>query len=311
MEPPLSVVVVRGGVVESRHRAHAVAVRRGEIVHAAGDPDLVTFMRSAAKPFQALPLALEERDLREEELVIACASHEATDEQLAAVRSLLERAGAGEGDLECGEQAGSRLRHNCSGKHAAMLLRSQRHAWPLPGYRLPGHPVQKEAQRVVADAAQVGAGAMPTATDGCGVVSFALPLRAMAVAFARLAAAELEGAERVVAAMRARPDLVGGPTAADTALMHAIPGAIAKRGAEGLLCVGLPDGAGIAVKVEDGANRAALPAAAAFLGVGALREAPVRNSRGEIVGEVRAAPGEKRFSLRGGSGIRSALASVL
>jgi len=308
MDPPLSVVVARGGVVESRHRAHAVAVRRGEVERAAGDRELVTFMRSAAKPLQALPLALEEPDLPEEELAIACASHDATDEQLAAVRSLLARAGAVEENLECGAEAGLRVRHNCSGKHSAMLLRSKRHGWPLPGYRLPGHPAQEEALRVVAAAAGLDPADVPAATDGCGVVTFALPLRTIAVAFARLAACELAGAERVVATMRARPDLVGGPGAADTALMRAIPGAIAKRGAEGLLCVGLANGTGIAVKVEDGANRAALPAAAAFLGVEELREAPLRNSRGDLVGAVRAPAAENPLPPFPRSGIRSGLA---
>ena len=286
MEPPISVVAKRGGVVESRHLVHAVAVQGGQVVRAAGDPRLVTFMRSAAKPFQALPLAVEEPDLPEEELAIACASHDATEEQLAAVRALLARAGATEGELECGEKDGSSLRHPCSGKHAGMLLRSRRHGWPLPGYRLPGHPTQEESRRAVATAAEIESDAIATGTDGCGVVSFALSLEAMARAFSRLVAGGLPGMERVVAAMRAHADLVGGPTSADTALMLALPGAIAKRGADGLLCVALEDGTGVAVKVEDGGNRAALPAAAAFLAISELQEAPVRNSRDETVGHI-------------------------
>jgi len=294
MEPPISVVVLRGGVVESRHLVHAVAVRAGEVVRAAGDPALVTFMRSAAKPFQALPLALEEAEVSEEELAIACASHDATAEQIEVVAALLERAGGVEDDLECGAEGGSRLRHNCSGKHAGMLLRSRRHGWPLPGYRLPGHPAQEEARRAIAAASGVAAEEIPAATDGCGVVSFALPLGAMALAFSRLLDEGLPGSARVVAAMRAHPLLIGGPTAADTALMRVLPGAIAKRGAEGLLCAGLPDGTGVAVKVEDGANRAALPAAAAFVGADALREAPVRNSRNETVGRICVQPSENR-----------------
>ncbi len=123
MTGPLSVVVERGGIVESRHAAHAVAVQGGEVVDAAGDREALVFMRSAAKPLQALPLALEEPELAADELAIACASHEATDEQLAAVRALLDRSGSTEDDLECGAERGSRLAHNCSGKHAGMLLR--------------------------------------------------------------------------------------------------------------------------------------------------------------------------------------------
>lgn len=286
MAGPISVVVERGGVVESRHAVHAVAVREGKVVAAAGDPDVVVFMRSAAKPLQALPLAAEELDVPAKELAIACASHEATAEQLDAVRALLARSGANEEDLECGAERGSRLAHNCSGKHAAMLLRAKRRGWPLPGYRLPDHPLQRELAAIVADATGLAPGDIATATDGCGVVTFAVPLRATARAFARLVVGELPGSARVVEAMTASPELVGGPAAADTALMRAAPGVVAKRGAEGLLCAGLPDGTGVAVKVEDGGNRAAGPALAALLGLDELAEAPVFNSRGEQVGRV-------------------------
>ncbi|MBD0289679.1 MAG: asparaginase [Thermoleophilia bacterium] len=286
MEPPLSVVVERGGAVEARHRVHAVAVRDGQVVESRGDPDLVTHMRSAAKPLQALPLALEERDLPDEELAIASASHVATPEQLAAVRALLGRSRSTEADLECGEKQGSKLAHNCSGKHAGMLLRAKRHAWPLPGYRLPGHPVQREILELVAAASGIPGAELGLATDGCGVVTFAVPIRALALAFARMASGELPGAGRVLAAMRARPDLIGGPGKSDTSLMAALPGAVAKRGAEGVLCLALPDGTGFAFKVEDGGDRAALSAAAAVLGVDEIREQPLRNSRGETVGRI-------------------------
>ena len=283
---PISVSVTRGRLVESRHRAHAVAVRDGKVVEAAGDPGLVTFLRSAAKPFQALPLAREHPELTSEELAIACASHEARDEQLAAVRSLLARAGAGEDDLECGSEHGSRLAHNCSGKHAGMLVRAEAHGWPRRGYRLAGHPLQQELHGLVAEAADLGEQELETGTDGCGVVAFGMPLVRMAAMFARLARGELDGAEAVLGAMRAHRDLVGGPRAADSTLMRALPGAVAKRGAEGLLCAGLPDGTGVAVKVEDGANRAAGPAAGRFLRVDALLAVPVLNSRGEEVGGI-------------------------
>ena len=284
----ISVTVARGTIVESRHRVHAVAVRDGRIVEAAGDPGLVTCLRSAAKPIQALPLALEHPELTTEELAIACASHEAGDEQLAAVRALLERAQATEDDLECGPEGGSRLRHNCSGKHAGMLLRARTKGWPVGGYRLPEHPLQQELLALVAASAELAVEEVETATDGCGVVAFGIPLRSAARMFSRLASRELPGSARVVEAMTARPELVGGPEAADTALMRALPGAVAKRGAEGVLCAGLPDGTGIAVKVEDGANRAAGPAAARLLEIEALVESAVINSRGERVGSISA-----------------------
>jgi L-asparaginase II len=281
---PISVVVERGPETESRHRVHVAAVRNGEVVAAAGDPGLVTFMRSVAKPLQALPLAEAAPDLPEPELAIACASHEATDEQLAAVRALLARAGATEDDLECGPEGGERIRHNCSGKHAGMLLLASLRGWPFEGYRLPGHPLQQELREVVAAAVGLPATGIPEATDGCGVPTFALSLAATASAFERLPS--LPGGGRVVAAMEARPDLVGGPGAADTALMRALPGTVVKRGAEGLLCALLPDGTGVCAKVEDGANRAAGPGLAHALGVTDLEESPVFNSLGERVGRV-------------------------
>jgi L-asparaginase II len=282
----LSVTVTRGALAESRHCVHAVAVRNGAIVEAAGDPDLVTFMRSAAKPIQALPAVGGLRDLRSEEIAIACASHAASDEQLAAVRSLLARAGAHEDDLECGEQDGSKLRHNCSGKHAAMLLYARARGWPLAGYRLADHPLQQELVRLVGKAAGLAPSEIRTGTDGCGVVSFAMRLRDIATIFSRLVARQLPSAGRVVEAMRIHPELVGGPKAVDTAVMRALPGAIAKRGAEGVLCAGLPDGTGVAIKVEDGANRATGPAAGSFLHIPELVESPVFNSRGERVGLI-------------------------
>jgi L-asparaginase II len=281
---PISVVAERGSVVESRHRVHAVAVRGDEVVEIAGDPELVTFMRSVAKPLQALPLAVAVPDLPDEELAIACASHDATPDQLDAVRALLRRAGVDEEALECGPEHGSRLRHNCSGKHAGMLLLARVRGWPLEGYSRPDHPLQAEIRAIVA--AATGLGDIAEATDGCGVPTFAVPISAMARAFARLAAGALPGAERVTAVMRAHPELVGGPNAPDTALMRAAPGVLAKRGAEGLICAALPDGTGVCVKVEDGANRAGGPALAAVLGLETLQEQPVFNSRGEQVGRL-------------------------
>jgi L-asparaginase II len=288
---PIHVLVKRGGVVESRHRVHVVAVRAGRIVAERGDPELVTFMRSAAKPVQALPLARARPDLEDRELAIASASHLARDDQLDAVRSLLARAEATEEDLECGAEGNPprRINHNCSGKHAGMLALARTRGWPTAGYRLPAHPVQQAMLAAVAAAAEVEPAGIATAVDGCGVVTFALTLRQMAHAFARLE--RLEAGERVAAAMRAHPDLIRGPTSADTRLMRARPGWTAKGGAEGLLCAGAPDGLGIALKVEDGNTRAVAPALAAFLAelaepLSDLAVEPLLNSRNERVGEI-------------------------
>jgi L-asparaginase II len=276
-------------MVESRHRVHAVRVdASGAAVESRGDPGLVTFMRSAAKPIQALALVRAYSDLADEDVAIASASHGARAEQLAAVRELLARAGASEDDLECGPVDGSRLNHNCSGKHAGFLCVCAAHGWPFEGYRLGEHPLQREVLAAVDEAAGLGGGQIPIAVDGCGVVTFGLSLEQMAAAFGRLVRNELEGADRIVSAMTAHPALVEGPGAAATEVMQAIPGAVAKGGAEGVLCAGLADSTALVLKVEDGASRATLPAAAALLDLADLRVSTIRNSRGEAVGEIEA-----------------------
>jgi L-asparaginase II len=280
--------------VEAVHVVHAVAVREGRVVAAAGDAEFVAHMRSSAKPLQALPLARARDDLDERDLAIASASHRADPDQLEAVRALLAKAEATEDDLECGEEDGSRLRHNCSGKHAGMLALCRARGWPSSGYRLAGHPVQEGCLAEVAAAAEVDASRMATAVDGCGVVTFALSLERMAHAFSRLESLDAGG--RVAAAMRAHPDLIRGGEAADTLLMRGFPGWTAKGGAEGLLCAAGPDAVGVALKVADGSGRGVRPALGAFLarlgldgkalaavGLGPL---PVLNSRGEKCGDI-------------------------
>jgi L-asparaginase len=288
-QEPLRVVVRRGEIVEAVHVAHAVAVRDGEILAAAGDPGLVCYIRSSAKPFQALPLARARDDLDDRDLAIASASHMALPDQLEAVRALLAKAPASEDELECGVEGGSRLRHNCSGKHAGMLALCRARGWPSDGYRLAGHPVQLAMLAEVAAAAEVDADEIVTAVDGCGVVTFALSLERMAHAWSRFE--EVDGGARVAAAMRAYPELVRGPGDPDTVLMQSLGGWTAKGGAEGLLCASGPGGTGLALKVADGAGRALAPALSSFLeGLGhrvpELERNPLENSRGERVGEI-------------------------
>jgi len=284
------VEVVRGGVVEARHHVHAVAVSDGKIVESCGDPELVTYFRSAAKPLQALPLIRVRPDLDDAEIAIACASHLHRPEQLDPVRSLLAKAGATEDDLECGAEP-TRLEHNCSGKHAAMLLLCAQMGWPRAGYRLAGHPCQTAMLAEVAAAAEVAPSSMPTAVDGCGVVTYAFSLERMAHAFSRLEV--LEGGSCAADSMRAYPELIAGPGAADTELMRLGQGWVAKGGAEGLLCAVSRDGLGVALKVEDGSARAVRSGLAAFLARLALETADlgvvrVENSLAEVVGELRA-----------------------
>jgi L-asparaginase len=266
--PPARVVVIRGGVVESTHVVHAAVVRAdGELVAALGDPARVTTMRSAAKPLQADPLvrsgAFDQLGLDDRTLAVACASHLGADEHVAAVRAGLE---AAEVDPELlrndGGDVERRLRHNCSGNHMNFLALSRMRGWDLDSYRSLEHPSQKAALAAVAEAAGVPQARIETGRDGCGVVCFGLPLRTIALMFARLA----ERMPRQAAAMRAHPELVRGDGALDTELMRAVPGAVSKAGAEALqaICLG-EQGLGVAIRCEDGAHRAVEPSCVALL----------------------------------------------
>ena len=286
---PIVVEVTRGPVVEARHVVHAVAVREGRVEEVFGDPQLVSFLRSSAKPIQALPVVRARSDLDDEEIALMCASHLGAPEQLAVVRRLLAAAPAEEDELECGVDF-TRIAHNCSGKHAGLLALCRANEWPSGGYRLAGHPCQDAMLAEVAAAAELEPAEIPTAIDGCGVLTFGVTLERAAQAFARLP--ELEGGARVVAAMQTNPDLLRGPVALDVQLIRSVPGWVAKGGAEGLLCAASPDGVGLCLKVADGAFRALAPATAYLLarlgvdgeGLGGLE---VTNSHGEQVGELR------------------------
>jgi L-asparaginase II len=191
----------------------------------------------------------------------------------------------------------SRIRHNCSGKHAFGLARCLAEGWPLDGYFRGGHRLQRAMRDSVIEACEVSE-ASEEATDGCGMRTFAVPLAALARAFARLAGGGLGPAgERCAAAMREHPELVAYDGAIDTELMRAEHGVVAKIGAEGVLAIGLADGRALALKVRDGSVRAVAPAGVALarseLGLEAavpesLAVAPILNSRGLRVGELRA-----------------------
>jgi L-asparaginase II len=289
----ISVAVSRGSFVESMHAVHAVAVQDGAVVAEFGDASLTASLRSAAKPFQALPLVRSRDDLTDVDVAIASASHRAEPEQIEAVRGLLAKAPAAEDDLDLGLQQGrppERIFHNCSGKHAGMLATCRARAWTTDGYRLAGHPLQDEILSEVAAIAAVREDEIATGVDGCGVVCFALPLERVAFMYSRLEARP--GGDLVAGAMRAHPHLVGGHGQLDTELMKAAPGWIAKGGAEGLLGAAGPGGVGVALKAVDGnfrALRAAVPVVLAELGLRLDPEfghAEVRNSRDEVVGEV-------------------------
>jgi L-asparaginase II len=323
----LDVLVTRGNSVESRHRVHAAIVSGSGVLRGkAGDPGLVTPWRSCAKPFQIMPFleagGFEELEWGDDELALACGSHGGEPEHVAIAESMLKDIGLEEGDLACGVHeplskrgaklvrdsgAGpTRLHNNCSGKHAAMLARAHLQQWPTAGYERGSHPVQEGCLAAVAKWTGVPADRIPCAVDGCGVPVFVLSLEAMARAYAALACGwttRHELPRRVGDAMLTRPFLVGGSDRFDTILMEASEGKIlSKIGAEGVQCAALMDeGWGIAIKVEDGSPRAQYPALLHLLQQLTSMPEPlparleeyartrVRNTRGEIVGEVRVA----------------------
>lgn len=319
------VEVLRGGVVESRHEVHVVATGQGgRPLASAGDASLLTFARSAVKPFQALPLVedgvWDALGFGAAELALACASHSSEPEHTALAESMLARLGVGEAALACGAhapfhrptaramreggQSPGRVHNNCSGKHAGMLALARHHGWPLDGYHEAGHPVQQRMLREMSRWCDVPSPAIPVGVDGCGVATFAVPLDRLAGGFARFAAAAAKGepADVVADAMSSNPRLVAGTGRLCTALMEATGGRVlAKVGAEGVYGAMVPEeGVGVALKVADGAKRAAEPALLVVLGeLGLLSEEEqgslaewlspaVDNTRGERVGEIRA-----------------------
>jgi L-asparaginase II len=323
----LDVIVTRGTTTESVHRVHAAVVDAdGALLAGTRDTGLITMWRSCAKFFQVLPLlnsgGFDQLGWGTEELALACASHGGEPEHAAVAARMLASIGLEEGDLACGpheplssrgarlaRESGapfSRLQNNCSGKHAAMLARAKTAGWATVGYERAEHAVQRACLAEVSSWSGVALDDMPIAVDGCGVTVMALPLDRMALAYARWGRAATTGDEspaRTLAAVRAHPMLLGGTDRFDTVLIEETHGAvISKVGAEGVHTLMVPAiGMGIAVKAEDGAARAqhcAVVQVLQQLGVlqGGLPRRlaewlvrPIKNTRGEIVGEVRPA----------------------
>ena len=316
-----------GEIVENLHRgAVAVAGPDGELIFALGDVGRRIFPRSAVKMIQAIPLvssgAAEAYGLTSEHLALSCASHEGSHEHVRRVSAWLERLGLGESDLGCGPQDPSdkaeaerlrgtgekpcRLHHNCSGKHGGFLTLT-RHLKAAPAdYLDPEAPTQRAVGAAFAEA--TGQDALPAhGVDGCAAPNFTASLAGVARAMAGFASAGDGDAHdaaqlRLRRAMKAHPFLIAGEGRACTRLTEALPEeAVVKVGADGVFTAILPGrGVGLALKIDDGANRAAESALAAILtALGAtkgaealtesLREPPIRNSRSEVVGAIRPA----------------------
>ncbi len=269
--------LTRGRVVESIHYGSvAVVDASGRLVAWYGNPETVTFLRSSAKPLQALPFIEHGGPatfhLTPPEIALICASHSGTDEHLAMVQGIQAKTGVHESDLLCGthplsdeptveamRRRGEMItpnRHNCSGKHTGMLayiLLKQLGGEEMPPglpYISPRHPIQKEIQATFAGMSSLPPEEVAVGVDGCSVPNFAVPLRRAALAYARLcdpselAADRAQACRTIVSAMVAHPFMVGGPDSFDTLLMETTRGKIiCKGGAEGYQAMGLLPGA--------------------------------------------------------------------
>ncbi|MCK0117045.1 asparaginase [Isoptericola sp. S6320L] len=313
--------VVRGDLVESVHLGHLVVLdAAGEVVLAAGDPTAEIWPRSSLKPLQAVAMVRAGLDLPPELLALAAASHNGEPVHRDGARAILAGAGLGVDALRntpslpmyppaaadwlrAGRDAES-IAQNCSGKHAAMLATCVAAGWETGGYLAVDHPLQRAVRAVITEL--TGAEPAHVTTDGCGAPLFATTLSGLARSFGTLAGAAAgemsqEPTARVARAMSAHPEMVAGTGREDTLAMRAVPGAVAKIGADGVCAAGLPDGSSLAFKVLDGADRprpALLAAALRLAGalevpgadpaaLAAIGRVPVLGG-GEPVGEVRA-----------------------
>ena len=333
--PAPLVEVTRGSITESRHRGHVIAVDGdGQIVAQLGAPETITYLRSSAKPLQAVPLvatgAADRFKFTPQEIAVACGSHSGEPLHEETVAAMLRKAGLDASALKCGahepfsKEAALELRergaearilqNNCSGKHTGMLALALHLGGATGTYDQPDNPAQLAIARTIEQFSGVPLEDIAVGVDGCGVPVFGVTVRAMALMYARLVSPHSEfdaetraACTRIVAAMRAHPELVGGTRERlDTELMRAAAGVISKVGAEGVYTVGVkpsarwPRGLGLALKIEDGEDRRARPTVvieslrqlgvlddATFAQLAPYAKFVVRNHRGHAVGEVR------------------------
>jgi L-asparaginase II len=308
---PVLAEVVRSGFVESRHRGVVVALAaNGTFAFTAGSANTPVFPRSSNKPLQAAAMLRVGLPLDGELLALAAASHSGEDFHAQGVHDILDLAGLLPDDLRCppalpidgptarrlireGDAPESRVRNNCSGKHAAMLVTCIANDWPTDSYLDPQHPLQRHIRKTIEELAREPVAA--TGVDGCGAPVLALTLGGLARGFRALVLAEPGTPERKVAdAMRKFPEWTSGTTRDEYRLMASVPGLLLKAGAEGVDAFALPDGSAAAVKIEDGNSRARTPVTVAILaGLGARPPAELATTvvtgGGSPVGQIRPA----------------------
>lgn len=333
MESIILAQAIRGETVESIHRGHLIVVGGdGKTLFSLGNPETVTFWRSSAKSFQAIPFltsgAADAFGFSEREIALACGSHSGEAIHVETAQGMLDKIGLSESDLRCGAhlpfderraeemiRAGEKptqLHNNCSGKHAAMLAFAKHTGADTETYEHLENPVQQRVLETVSQFSDVPTGDIKLGVDGCAAPNFAVPIRAMALSFARLvsppetfAAKTRAACQRIVQAAISCPEMIGGTNRLDTMIMRAAAGKlISKIGAEGVYSAGvLPSpkhktGLGIAFKIEDGDDRRAravvlieLFRQLGIFNAETLKEfspLAIKNRRGDTVGRVEA-----------------------
>jgi L-asparaginase len=262
---PIKVLVKRGSSVESVHRAHAsICDTKGRTLMKAGSSEYETFIRSALKPFQALPFitsgTYEKYNLDNKTLALACGSHSGSADQARTAFKLLWNADIDIKDLKCPipQNRESKLQHNCSGKHSAFLATCKKMNWDLENYLMGHHPLQKEIFRRVSEILKIPAEELIAERDDCGAPTLLLHLSQMAILYAHLSKSNQPEFEKVTRAMTQHPDFVAGTGCFDSEIMkRGHNQIISKGGSEGIQCIGLlGEGIGLSIKVEDGSKRA-------------------------------------------------------
>ena len=262
---PLKVKLIRGDSVESFHRVHiAICDIKGRVLMKAGDPRYKSYIRSAFKPFQALPFirsgTLEKDNISDRGLAICCGSHSGTPLHARESFKLLWESDLDVNLLKCPIPTGknSPLEHNCSGKHSAFLATCKKMGWDRATYLDEHHPLQIEIKRRLADILRVKKNELKSARDDCGAPTYELTLNQMALLYAHLSSSEQAELEKISRAIIAFPELIAGDGLFDTELMkRSHRQIISKGGSEGIQCIGrLGKGLGVAIKVEDGSKRA-------------------------------------------------------
>ena len=319
---PVLAEILRGPTVESQHRGAFVVVdARGHVLRSAGDIRKAVFPRSAVKAFQCVPViesgAADHFGLSDEEIALCCASHTGEAEHVRVASSILRKAGIDETAYECGTHWPERMddrvalikagetpraiHNNCSGKHAGMLLLAKYLGAPLSDYVMKDHPVQQAVARALDGYCDADTANAPQGIDGCSVPTWALPLENAARGFAKLFAPENSVGERIAKAVSDNPFMVAGTGKFDTRIMQAVPRLFIKYGAEAVYCGAIPHaGLGFALKIDDGAGRAAEVAIARILSelncwtadeadaISGFTHSTIRNWRKLEVGQARA-----------------------